>query len=251
MLAAVEAMPFIVLFAAQRSVGPEGIDRLARALGRTWIEARQWTVNASPRVIARVSATSEAELGVRALRDEGLDAEWVDEGEVTSSAKMPRIRDVRVLERSLAADGGVLAFDDVRALVRAKLVATSAKSTVDVERVEAGRGATVVVARQKTETERRVEEALYVFGAHGERWLLVHTAIRYAGLGVPLRPVQRENFEMLVSMLRSRTSAERFDDSLCASAASAGAVGDAVRAMDVLVHAIARRRGGAMRHPMR
>ncbi|MFO0562059.1 MAG: hypothetical protein U0269_28860 [Polyangiales bacterium] len=244
-------MAYVVLFASQRSVGPEGIDRLARALGRTWIEARQWTLNASPRVIARAGGAQDAERCVRALREEGLDAEWVDESEVTSSAKMQRIRAVRVLDGLLECDGNVLAYSDVRALVRAKLVSNASRSTVDVERVEAGRGVTVVVATQKTERERVVEEALFVFGAHGERWLLVHNAVRYAALGVALRPVQRENFEMLVSMLRERLPRERYDDSMCAATTSNGATGDAVRSMDVLVHAIARRCGGAMRHPMR
>jgi hypothetical protein len=240
-------MPFIVLFAAQRGAGPEGIDRLARALGRTWIEAKQWTINASPRVIARVSDGVEAERCVRALREEGLDAESVDEAEVSASSAMQRPRVVRVLEGMIEADGQHLPYELVRALVRARLVTSVARSSVEVERVQAGRG-TAVVSRQKTEHERVVEEALFVFGAHGERWLLVHSAIRYGALGVPLRPSQRENFELLLTMLRARVAAERFDDALRDGAAVSV---DGVRITEVLVHALARRRGGLARPPMR
>ncbi len=240
-------MPFIVLFASHRAVDPEGVERLARALSRTRIEAQQWTINASPRVIARVVVAAEVERCVRALREEGLDAEWVADEDVVSVARVPRPKIFRLLAHAVEADGELLADSDVRALVRARLVSQTSRSTVEVERVQVGRD-TTVVARQKTEHERVIEEALFVFGAHGERWLLVHNALRYGALGVPLRSTQRDNFEMLVTLLRARVPAARYDESLCAEK---GSIGDAVRAMDALVFAVARRCGGRDTHPMR
>lgn len=242
-----QRMPFVVLFASHRVVDAEAADRLARTLGRTRIEAQQWTINASPRVIGRVDSSADAERFVRTVREEGLDAEWVADDDVVATAKIPRPKAVRLLTHAIEADGELLVDTDVRALVRARLVTHNSRSSVEVERIQVGRE-TAVIARQKTDHDRVVEEALFVFGAHGERWLLVHNGLRYASLGVPLRPTQRDNFELLVALLRARVSPGRFDESLCVEK---GSIGDAARAMDVLVHAVARRCGGRDTHPMR
>jgi hypothetical protein len=243
-------MPYIVLFASRRGLGPEGIDRLSQTLGRAGFEVRQWTVQGIPRVIARVGSSSEVATWTSALRDAGFDADVVDEDRVRSTASVARGRIVRLREDALEVDGVTLPYREVCALVRVRMPRGASGSSVQVERVTSERGHSVTVATQRSERGRGPEEALVVFDASGPRWILAQSALRYAALGLPLRPTQRENFDDFTAMLRVRVAPDRYDDALCAEGSRDGPSEDARAAMDATIHAIAPRRAGAT-HPMR
>jgi hypothetical protein len=60
------------------------------------------------------------------------------------------------------------------------------------------------------------EQVLYVFASSPRPWIVAASRARYDGLGEPLRPMQLENFERFVDVLRERCPSAAFDERLLA-----------------------------------
>ena len=76
--------------------------------------------------------------------------------------------------------------------------------------------ATKSVTTERTRVSEAREQILYVFASSPRPWIVAASRARYDGLGEPLRPMQAENFERFVTVLRQRCGAAAFDDRLLA-----------------------------------
>lgn len=209
-------MILVVLYPPAHAA-PDAIDSLARATGRSLYEARLWLASPLPHVVARVPERVAAERAVAALRAGGFECEWIENDALASSSDMviarsPRLRDDGLIAN---AEGDVfMAWDHIAMLVLARSSVAVERTQNEIEVVQGPRGSTYVTTRERTRRERTAQRVLYLFPRVGTPWLFEENGIRWATLGVPLRPTRRDNFAALVAHVRSRASHAAFDETL-------------------------------------
>ena len=101
--------------------------------------------------------------------------------------------------------------------------------------------ATKNVSSERTRVSEAREQVLYVFASSPRPWLVVASRARYDGLGEPLRPMQAENFERLVTVLRERAPSAAFDDRLLAVKTADASTADLLANLVALAMTNARR----------
>lgn len=197
---------------------------LAAELGVTAYDAGLLLRAPSPAIVLRTEDRPRAVAVLSALRARGHDTASCDTSSVVASSAMHIVRSF-VLEPEAIVDAGArLPFGAITALVRAvhsARIVTTEKSTT--KKISLGRAALTggVLATRNVSSERtRVSEAreqvLYVFASSPQPWIVAASRARYDGLGEPLRPMQVENFERFVAVLRERCPSAAFDDRLLA-----------------------------------
>jgi hypothetical protein len=197
---------------------------LAGELGVTAYDAGLLLRAPSPAIVLRTEDRPRAIAVLSALRARGHDTVACDTSAVVASSAMHLVRSF-VLEADALVDAGArLPFGAITALVRAvhsARVETTEKSTD--KKISIGRAAltggllaTKNVATERTRVSEAREQVLYVFASTPQPWIVAASRTRYDGLGEPLRPMQLENFERLVTVLRERCPAAAFDDRLLA-----------------------------------
>lgn len=188
-----------------------------------------WLASTIPRVIVRPPDPARALALAAALEALGLHAEALDDASLEAASDGIRhARTLRFGELGVAfpplpedpsakaeTDADTVGWGDVATLVRAVSRGNVIRSTVSIEKVPMGRGgATIDVVRESTREEHPKGELLYVFAFDGRAWLLGLDTIRYATIGMPLRPTQRDNFLAVVERLRAGATRARYDDEL-------------------------------------
>jgi hypothetical protein len=197
---------------------------LAGELGITAYEAGLLLRAPSPSIVLRTEDRARALALLGALRGRGHDSVACDTSAVVASADMHVVRSF-VLDADALTDGGErLPWGSITALVRAvhsARVETTEKTTD--KKISLGRAAltggilaTKNVASERTRVSDAREQVLYVFASSPRPWIVVASRARYDGLGEPLKPMQLENFERFVSVLRERCRGAAFDDRLLA-----------------------------------
>lgn len=237
--------------------------RLAELLGSTALEARMWIASPIPRVVGRAVDVERAEGLASALEREGFHAEALDEVELERAAKEVRhVRTFQFGESGLSVADGALGWGEIATIVRAVSRGNVVRSTVSVEKVHVGRGGTVDVVRESTHEEHPKGELVYLFAVQGPAWLFGMDTLRYATLGMPLRPTQRDNFLAVIERIRAGAPRAHYDDELVRlgpprldvarvrDAEPAGPVGPSA-ALDLAARLIHRARMRAMQHPYR
>lgn len=197
---------------------------LASRLGITAYEAGMLLRAPSPSIVLRTEDRAYALALLGALRGRGHDAVACDTTAVVSSADMHFVRAFSLEADAVVDAGERLPHGSIRALVRAvhsARIETTEKT--EGKKISLGRAALTggLLATKNVTTERtRVSDArehvLYVFAESPRPWLVAASRARYDGLGEPLRPMQLENFERFVAVLRQRCPQAAFDDRLLA-----------------------------------
>jgi hypothetical protein len=199
-------MLFVSLFPSGNSNEGDA-PRLARTLGRTEYEARQWLALALPRVVGRFDDRVLADRCTAALRHEGFDAATVDSSEIVPAKSMVKAR-VPVIEatgvRPNGSDSDKTPWTDFVVFVRARARTTAYRSAMEPETIyEPVTETTRRVVREDVTRESLASEVLYLFPRFGRPWLIHESGVRFAALGVPLRPSRRDNFLVLVDRIRA------------------------------------------------
>jgi hypothetical protein len=197
---------------------------LAGEIGITAYEAGLLLRAPSPAVVLRTEDRARALALLGALRERGHDSVACDTNAVVASADMHVVRSFALDADALADAGERLPYGSITAFVRAvhsARVETTEKHTD--KKISLGRAAltggilaTKNVASERTRVSEAREHVLYVFASSPRPWIVVASRARYDGLGEPLRPMQLENFERFVAVLRERCPGAAFDDRLLA-----------------------------------
>jgi hypothetical protein len=197
---------------------------LAAELGIVVYEAALLLRAPSPSIVLRTDDRGRAVALLGALRQRGHDSVACDTNAVVASSDMHFVRSF-VLDADALVDAGErLPYGSITALVRAvhsARIETTEKS--NSKKISIGRAAltggllaTKNVATERTRVSDAREHVLYVFASSPRPWIVVSSRARYDGLGEPLRPMQLENFERFVSVLRERCPTAAYDDRLVA-----------------------------------
>jgi len=194
----------------------EADQSLAAVVGRTPFEVRVWQRSRIPRVIAHPASLEEANALVAGLERAGLSVETLDE------AAFRRESDALEVRLPMLDTAGIVAKDknvrmdwaSIATIVHSHTSASVARTTSDVEVRYSPKGGRYTETVEHTRTERLQGEVLYLFPEQGRPWLLSMDTLKYAALGVPLRPTHRENFDVLLERIRAAATRARYDDSL-------------------------------------
>ena len=119
-------------------------------------------------------------------------------------------------------EAGILARDknlriqwaEITTIVHAHTSANVQRTTSDIEIAFSAKGGQYTQHVEHTRTERAQGEVLYLFPVEGRPWILSIDTLKYAALGVPLRPTHRENFDGLIQRIRAGASHARYDETL-------------------------------------
>lgn len=190
----------------------------ARLIGVTEYEARLTLVTPQPAIVQTTSSRDRANDTAALLRARGHGVHVFDEESFVPSEKMTKMDDFRLDADGVrrAADGELLPYGDVYAILRAVHVSSS-----EVERPSAQRGlrsdmldATPAALRVVTKNHER-EQVAYFFRRSGERpWILRERHARYEGLGAEREPVAFSNFVRTIERLREASPMAVYDDRL-------------------------------------
>jgi hypothetical protein len=233
------------------SLGPNTeLGALAAELGTTAYELKLTLAAGLPSVVSVCPDQIRAGAVVSAIERRGHRAVACDRDRILPSSGMVALKDFRLDEIGLAADGSRgehLPYDDVLTLLRAtQRTATRETKEVKEKKFSVGRAiATGGLVNRKTTTREvttqttTLEQVLYLFRRSGATpWILCERGARYTGLGENLRPTSLENFVTTMRRLRELAPAALYDERLMHSR-PIRAVADGAEATDILAHLIA------------
>lgn len=234
---------------------------LAADLGCTAYEAALMLRAPSPVPLLRTDERARAVDLLAKLRGRGHDAVACDGAAVASSDAMVQVRSFLLVPEALVvttgnAESDRCAWADVVAFVRAvqrtrsESVEKNTSQKFDLGRAALSGG--IMVTKKTTITTKHQSEerepVLYVFRRTGPPLLLQQSRLRYEPLGTELRPLQLENFGILVRVLRERAPHAPYDERLLAPrpvtervrAGANGAVSaSSADGVDLLAHVVA------------
>jgi hypothetical protein len=177
-----------------------------------------------PPALLRVTADKDQALDLLArVRLRGHGAIACDMSAVASSSDMVSMRRFRLAASGIEAEGALLPFDDVLALIPAYHRGTTETQTETRERkfrpmaafVSGGIVMTKVETKVTTSRQDTRDHVLYVYRRSGQRpFFLRAEDTHFDGLNEPLAPSQLENFHKTVRALRERSPQATYDDRL-------------------------------------
>lgn len=243
---------FVVFFSHLSRPAEAEAAALAPLIGITEYEARLTLVTPLPAIVQTTSSRDRANDTAALLRARGHGIHVFDEESFTPSEQMTRLDDFRLDADGVrrVADGALLPYGDVFAILRAVHVSSS-----EVERPSAQRGlrsdmldATPAAFRVVSKNHER-EQVAYFFRRSGERpWILRERHARYDGLGDERQAVSFQNFVRTVDRIRASAPMAVYDDRLVRRRVSERVREDTMlratyrtshEAMDLLAHLLA------------
>jgi hypothetical protein len=201
---------------------------LAGDLGLTAYEVGLMLRAPMPVIIMRSDDRARTLDMLSKLRSRGHDATACEAESVVSSMDMFRPRSFRFEGGDLIGIGRGeehrLPLEDIFALVRAMHSTVVEDTVTNVERrLDFGRAMMsggLLMTKATTSEAKKIssdrEAVLYVFRNDAAPWLLASTELRYDGLGPEMERSQRENFEVLLKVLRRNAPSAAFDARLLA-----------------------------------
>jgi hypothetical protein len=190
----------------------------AKLVGITEYEARLTLASPQPAIVQTTSSRDRANDTAALLRGRGHGIHVFDDEAFVPSEKMTKMDDFRLDGEGVrrVADGELLPYGDVFAILRAVHVSSSA-----VERPSAQRGlrsdmldTTPSALRVVTKQSER-EQVAYFFRRSGERpWILRERHARYDGLGSDRKSIAFQNFLLTTERLREVSPMAVYDERL-------------------------------------
>ena len=192
-------------------------------LGLTPYETRQKLASALPAIVLSTTDAAAATALVTKLRHRGHRALLVRAASVTPASRMVQVRSFTLDADALTTDRDALPWDDIHAIVRAKVrTQTDATETVKEKKFDLGRavmtGGLVMrkTSSKEVHTQRETsEQVLYLFRASGETpWILREQRTNYSGLGDQAAATANLNIGITCTALRARAYNARYDETL-------------------------------------
>lgn len=213
-----------IVAVSRLAISPEEEAKLlAVDLGLTPYETKQKLASQLPAIVLRSTDEPVAHALVTKLRGRGHRALLVRASAIAPASSMTRVRSFTLDADTLTTESDALPWEDVHAIVRARLrTQIDSHATVKEKKFDLGRAVMSggMVMRKTTSREVHMhretsEQALYLFRASGETpWILREQSTNYAGLGTKTAATANLNIELTCAALRARAYNARYDDSL-------------------------------------